>query len=464
MNKLIALTTFALLLALNIVESQELVMQNGTFNACEPQIFTDTGGASGPYQSNEDFVMTICPENSGDILVFSFGRFSTQANQDVLKIYNGEDINAPLIGEYSGSTGPGTVTSSNPTGCLTFTFTSNGSGNTLGWEAFIFCTTPCQGISPTITNTDPAPNGAGDITIIPGITVEFNGDATFSDSGNGATYSWDFGNGNSAEGQSVQHQFVNPGFYVVTLPVKDANPLGCEESTTLNVIVGPPIITVNNSGFPESGLALDELVEEVLVTGGCSEVENFAVQSAGNPDDFLTKSYGFFTRGSAIDFPFEEGIILSTGRAAQAGNIRTPDIIQAQNGLSGDNDLETALNINSTFDATSVKFDFTPTSNSIRFRYFMASEEYDGSTECSFADSFAFLLRRKGTALYENLAVLPGGTPVSVTNINDSNICRSNPEFFAGYNIGDSNFGGRTEILIAEANVEPGTAGAAGET
>ena len=105
-------------------------------------------------------------------------------------------------------------------------------------------------------------------------------------------------------------------------------------------------------------MSLEELVEEVLVTGGCSEVENFSVQAAGDPDDLPTKSYGFFKRGTAMGFPFEEGIILSTGRASQAGNTRISNVIQAQNGLSGDGDLENALNIGLTFDATFVKFDF----------------------------------------------------------------------------------------------------------
>ena len=85
----------------------------------------------------------------------------------------------------------------------------------------------------------------------------------------------------------------------------------------------------------------------------------------------------------------------------------------------------------------------------------MASEEYEGGSECSYADSFAFLLREVGTTTYTNLAVLPDGTPVSVKNINDADGCRANVSFFEGYNINDTNYGGRTKVLTATATVIP---------
>ena len=87
----------------------------------------------------------------------------------------------------------------------------------------------------------------------------------------------------------------------------------------------------------------------------------------------------------------------------------------------------------------------------------MASEEYDdlNGFECEYADGFAFLLREVGTTEYINLAVLPDGTPVNVTNINNSMYCNANPDYFAGYNLTDTNYGGRTKVLTATAPVEP---------
>ncbi len=118
--------------------------------------------------------------------------------------------------------------------------------------------------------------------------------------------------------------------------------------------------------------------------------------------------------------------------------------------------MENALNITQTNDATFFKFNFKPQVDEISFRFLMGSEEYDGNTECQFADGFAFLLREVGTQNYTNLAVLPDGTPVNVTNINNSNQCRKNAQYFEGYNPTTTNFGGHTKILIAKSAVTPG--------
>ena len=48
-------------------------------------------------------------------------------------------------------------------------------------------------------------------------------------------------------------------------------------------------------------------------------------------------------------------------------------------------------------------------------------------------------------------------TPVSVTNINNSPICQANEDFFEGYDIPDTNYGGRTILLTASYNVIPET-------
>ena len=221
------------------------------------------------------------------------------------------------------------------------------------------------------------------------------------------------------------------------------------------------ILEVNNAADPESVMSLQELVENVLITGACSDVSNFTEQVAGAPNATTTKSYGFFKRPANSRFPFEEGIVLTTGRAFGAGNVVAPTNPPADpdfpNGLPGDADLEAALGQTNTNDATFIKFDFVPTSSDFSFNFLMASEEYDGNTECTFADSFAFLLREVGTPNYTNLAVLPDGTPVSVTNINNSMTCAANTAFFEGYNLAATNYGGQTVVLTASATVVPNT-------
>jgi len=217
------------------------------------------------------------------------------------------------------------------------------------------------------------------------------------------------------------------------------------------------IISVNNGADAESSFTLEKLVEDVLISSECTTVDTFSSQVRGTPTQNTTKSYGYFKRPTGSSFPFEEGIILTNGQAFQAGNSVRQVRNDNNNGLTGDADLQAALGQFNTFDATYVKFNFVPVVNTISFRFLMASEEYDGSTECNFADSFAFLLREVGTTKYENLAVLPNGQRVSVRNINNAIGCRANTDFFEGYNIPDTNYDGRTKVLTATATVMPNT-------
>lgn len=220
---------------------------------------------------------------------------------------------------------------------------------------------------------------------------------------------------------------------------------------------GQQIIDVNSNTDAESSYAPEKLVKEVLIASACSDISNFTSQVNGVPSATATKSYGYFKKPTGSSFPFDKGIILTTGIAKVAGSPTTIGVISSNtNNLPGDTDLENALGVSATADATYFKFYFTPQVNEISFRYIMASEEYDGMTECTYADSFAFLLREVGTPNYTNLAVLPDGTPVSVTNINNSTICRRNPQYFDEYDPNTTNYGGHTKVLTAKSGVTIG--------
>ena len=224
-------------------------------------------------------------------------------------------------------------------------------------------------------------------------------------------------------------------------------------------IIYAQILNINNTNDSESFFTPQQLIEEVLISGTCAQVENFSAVSNGTPADNENKSYGYFKRPAGSDFPFEEGIILTSGEAFPAGNNLDPTTIDNNNSLAGDTDLELALGQTGTADATFVKFQFTPSSTSISFRYLMASEEYNQNFECDYADAFAFLLRPVGSATYTNLAIIPEtNTPVSTVNVHPlvPGACAAiNEDYFEGYNLGDTNYGGRTKVLIASAAVVP---------
>jgi len=217
------------------------------------------------------------------------------------------------------------------------------------------------------------------------------------------------------------------------------------------------ILSINDSADPQSSYDPEDLIKNVMISSSCSTADTFTFQVYGAPEDLTTKSYGYFKTPPGSTFPFEEGVVLTTGSAFPAGNtVNTTDLITSSNGDSGDSDLEAALGQSNTQDATFIKFNFTPLVDAIDFRFIMASEEYDGNTECTYADSFAFLLREVGTSSDTNLAVLPDETPVSVRNINDAPDCRANTEYFEGYDVGNTNYGGRTKALTASSAVTPG--------
>ena len=451
----VEIQSFNLVADQTCVGGEDLIMQNGTFTTCGGRFF-DSGGEFGNYENDENLTITICPEIEGDVVSLVFTEFVSQLNIDVLSIYDGDSTASDLIGIYSGVNSPDTVTASmnNASGCLTLNFVTNNTGNTTGWVAEINCVEACQDIEASIDSTMPEANDDGLVIASIGEEVNFTGSATFSDDGANAQYTWDFGDGNTASGSIVSNDFNEVGSYNVILTVQDTNPLGCSATATITVVVLDSILSINNSVHPESTFSPEELITNVLIREGCEPVNVFTSQVNGNPLDIETKNYGYFNRG-ASDFPFEEGIVLTSGVAFEGGNATNPLLVSNDNMQPGDVDIEAALGITNTNDATFIKFNFVPTANEINFRYILASEEYDGNTECTFADSFAFLLREVGTTDYVNLAVLPDGTPVNVTNINNSGVCTNNAEFFEGYDLGATNYGGRTTVLTASATVTP---------
>ena len=222
--------------------AQDVNMQTATVNQCSG-IFYDSGGEFGPYGNDEDFILTICPDNPGQRVQLNFTEFNTQLNQDEMTIFNGDSVASPQFGIFSGVTSPGMVeaTQDNTSGCITIQFVSNASGNTSGWAATISCLTPCQTINSQIDSSTPAPNGLGYIRVCPDEEITLNGSGDFSVDGTGATYEWDLGDGNTATGQTATFSYPDPGVYIVNLNIRDANttqdPQGCANNNLINQVI-----------------------------------------------------------------------------------------------------------------------------------------------------------------------------------------------------------------------------------
>ncbi|WP_422105639.1 T9SS type B sorting domain-containing protein [Winogradskyella sp.] len=218
--------------------SQDVIMQTGTVSQCGGT-FYDSGGQAGSYGDNEDFILTICPENAaaGEKIQLVFTEFSTQISVDVMTIFDGDSTAAPPFGTFSGANSPGVVEASagNTSGCITIQFVSNAAINTAGWAADINCALPCQTIVANIDSTIPALQPGNVVIADVDEVITFNGSGTFSVDGTGATYFWDFGDGNTATGQSVTHSYNPGGLYSITLTITDTNPAGCQSTNDIDL-------------------------------------------------------------------------------------------------------------------------------------------------------------------------------------------------------------------------------------
>jgi gliding motility-associated-like protein len=207
----------------------------------------------------------------------------------------------------------------------------------------------------------------------------------------------------------------------------------------------------------DSNLSPQQLIENNLIKG-CVEISNVSSPINGSASGF--SSFGYFERGNS-NFPFKNGIMLSTGNANSAGNTsKDKPLNEGEPNWKSDADLETALGISNTLNATVIEFDFSSLSNLIQFNYILASEEYYGNFPCEYSDGFAFLIKRAGTSdPYTNIALIPGtSTPVNTNTIHDNIVgfcSASNADFFEGYGIGDTNYDGRTKMMTATANTVP---------
>lgn len=117
----------------------QYLMQNGTYTTCSG-LFLDDGGIDHNYYDLKNYKTTFYPIDPTAKLVFTFTDFATESYYDVLKIYDSSnDTPSALIGSYSGSNSPGTITATNAQGALTFVFSSDERVNKRGWQATITC-------------------------------------------------------------------------------------------------------------------------------------------------------------------------------------------------------------------------------------------------------------------------------------------------------------------------------------
>lgn len=181
-------------------------------------------------------------------------------------------------------------------------------------------------------------------------------------------------------------------------------------------------------------------------------------------------STGSFSFTDPTVVGFGQGILLSSGSAADVVGPNLSDWTSTDFGLPGDPQLD-ALSGFTTYDAAVLEFDFVPTANQVVFNYTFASDEYPEWVATPYNDTFAFFVNGTNYANVRQVAGDPNSpfVPVAVNNINNSNPVLTPPPtamrsdlFTANYYAGmgpsakDLELDGITHVLTFQAPVNPG--------
>ncbi len=116
-------------------------------------------------------------------------------------------------------------------------------------------------------NALPVADAGFDLVTSPGDTVVFDGRRSVDPDGEIKRFAWNFRDGNTAEGDVVEHSFEKPGLYAVNLQVFDDT--GHSEATDFSQI----LVTVNHPPVAEAGPDLLVAPGEVFTLSGARSTD-----------------------------------------------------------------------------------------------------------------------------------------------------------------------------------------------
>lgn len=211
----------------------------------------------------------------------------------------------------------------------------------------------------------------------------------------------------------------------------------------------------------------ESLISNVFLGDGV-EVTNITY----NGDDLAV---GYFTNGMD-NVGIERGIVMSSGFAGDVpgneGGITSGDT----QGATGNDYLEDISDASSINDVSLYSITFIPTSDTLRFKYTFASEEYPGFTCTDFNDAFGFFIYGPGINgphpnNSENIALVPDpmdptgltftDVPVAINNVNAAGVnppdCNYDYAMYYNDNSGSNSMihGAYLDVFIAQAVVTP---------
>lgn len=246
-----------------------LMCVNPTASVASGKLY-DSGGPTANYSNSENCSFLIQP-TCASAITLNFTGFSTQLNQDVLRIYDGIDATGALLLTHSGTTIPAAVTANS--GSMFVQFNSSLSTNSTGFSA--------SWTSTVVTGIPVAAFTASDLNPAFNSPVAFTSTAT-----DAMSYSWDVDGDGVTDYTSVNptHTYTAPGTYIVrqivtncygsdttfvTIVVQDAPSASVTPTTSPDVSLtdcnpGTATLTIHNTG----GGNLEWTLPEANITSG----------------------------------------------------------------------------------------------------------------------------------------------------------------------------------------------------
>ncbi len=134
---------------------------SGQVTITAPAGTIEDGSGPDDYQNNNDCSWLISPTVLIDHLRITFESISTEASNDKVIIYNGPNTSSTVLGTYSGTTLPATITSTSPS--VLVRFITNGSVTSSGWRLNYSSVYPifCSGLVTLTAPSDTFSDGSG---------------------------------------------------------------------------------------------------------------------------------------------------------------------------------------------------------------------------------------------------------------------------------------------------------------
>ena len=284
--------------------AQEYLMDGSPIYDCDG-FFLDSGGNIAEYGPNESFITTICGDNTvGTHISLIFSSVEIGPG-DMLCFYDGQNQMAPLLACHddfvAGASFIIQATAVNTSGCITVVFTSDATGEGIGWNADINCVASCQTVlSQLVSSTplvDPIDTGyidicVGDRVLLQGAGLYPQSGAIYNQSDLSSSFEWSYGDGTFSVGPNASHIYTESGGYVIELMITDT--FGCKNTNFISqrVRVSPrpdfSIGTIPDDICVGDSIELNSMVnsfdsnQSVSVTPGTA-----SFQSGGSRSDSL---------------------------------------------------------------------------------------------------------------------------------------------------------------------------------